>query len=94
VASSTAPRGADPVRSAVTPVTPLVSGGGEADERRLDALRAGVPPRPDPEARERIAAMLYHITGWEMFGADERAYVSRMWAQDWDSPEDSVYDRP
>ena len=24
--------------------------------------------------------------------ADERAYVSRLWAQDWDSPEDSAGD--
>lgn len=22
----------------------------------------------------------------------ERAYVSRLWAEDWDSPEDSIYD--
>jgi hypothetical protein len=24
--------------------------------------------------------------------SDERAYVSRLWAEDWNSPEDSVYD--
>lgn len=24
---------------------------------------------------------------------DVRAYVSRLWAEDWDSPEDSAYDR-
>lgn len=24
--------------------------------------------------------------------ADMRAYVSRLWAEDWDSPEDAVYD--
>lgn len=47
---------------------------------------------PDPGARERLAQMLYRITGWEVFGGDERAYVSRLWAEDWDSPEDSVYD--
>jgi hypothetical protein len=26
--------------------------------------------------------------------SDERAYVSRLWAEDWNSPEDSVYDEP
>lgn len=25
--------------------------------------------------------------------ADVRAYVSRLWAEDWDCPEDAVYDR-
>lgn len=24
--------------------------------------------------------------------SSERAYVSRLWSEDWDSPEDSVYD--
>lgn len=24
---------------------------------------------------------------------DEREYVSRLWAEDWDSPEDAAYDR-
>lgn len=24
---------------------------------------------------------------------DVRAYVSRLWAEDWDSPEDQIYDR-
>lgn len=96
MASSTAPHGGYLATSAVTPVTPLVTTGGatEADEQRVRALRAGVPPRPDPDARDRIATMLYRITGWEMFGAGERAYVSRLWAQDWDSPEDSAYDQP
>jgi hypothetical protein len=65
-----------------------------ADDQRLRELRAGVPPRPDPDARDRIATMLYRITGWEMFSGGERAYVSRLWAQDWDSPEDSAYDQP
>lgn len=46
----------------------------------------------DPCARLRLAEILYRITGWEVFGADERAYVSRLWAEDWDSPEDSAYD--
>ncbi|HXP21635.1 MAG TPA: hypothetical protein VN840_18485 [Streptosporangiaceae bacterium] len=94
--SSTAPRGAYPMPSAITPVTPLVTAGGasETDEQRLRALRAGVVPRPDPDARDRMATMLYHITGWDLFGAGERAYVSRLWAEDWDSPEDSAYDRP
>ena len=25
---------------------------------------------------------------------DERAYVSPLWAEDWDSPEDAIYDEP
>ena len=29
---------------------------------------------------------------WRGEEADERAYVSRLWAQDWDSPEDSAWD--
>jgi hypothetical protein len=94
--ASTAPRGGYLTPPAVTPVVPRLTPdrAGEADEQRVSALRAGVPVRPDPDARDRIATVLYHITGWEMFGASERAYVSRLWAQDWDSPEDCAYDQP
>lgn len=96
MAPSTVPPGAYLTRSAVTPVTPLVTPAGvpEADEQRIRALSAGAPPRPDPEARDRLASMLYQITGWELFGTNERDYLSRLWAQDWDSPEDSAYDQP
>lgn len=65
----------------------------QADEQHVRALSTGEPLHPDPDARIRLAAALYRITGWEIFGgADERAYVSRLWAEDWDSPEDSAYD--
>jgi hypothetical protein len=63
-------------------------------EERVEALREVQVSRPDPGAHDRIAAVLYRITGWELFGDDERAYVSRLWAEDWDSPEDTVYDEP
>jgi hypothetical protein len=78
---------------AVAPATPNLNPEAVADEQ-IDALRARPTPQPDPGARARIAGILYRITGWEMFAADERAYVSRLWAEDWDSPEDSVYDGP
>jgi hypothetical protein len=96
MASSTAPHGAYLAGPTATPVTPLITpaNAAEADEQRLRALQVGVPLRPDPDARDRIATMLYQITGWEMFGASERPYISRLWAQDWDSPEDSAYDVP
>lgn len=62
----------------------------EADERRITT---GETSNGDPHARERLARLLYQITGWETFGGDERAYVSRLWAEDWDNPEDSAYDQ-
>jgi hypothetical protein len=45
---------------------------------------------PDPGARLRMAAALHGVTGWDIFPelSDDRAYVSRLWAEDWDSPED------
>lgn len=61
-------------------------------EERAVALEQQKPVTPDPDARARMAAVLYRLTGWETFGGDERAYVSRLWAEDWDSPEDSIYD--
>ena len=53
--------------------------------------------KPDPHARARMAAILYEITRWDVFAdaddeVDERAYVSRLWAEDWDSTEDAIYD--
>jgi len=65
----------------------------EADEAHVRALRADQPPRPDPGARARMAGLLYEITGWETFSSNsDRAYVSRLWSEDWDSPEDAAYD--
>ena len=81
--------------SVVTPVARAVSLDDvqQADERHVQALSTGEPLHPDPDARFRLATVIYRITGWEIFtGDDERAYVSRLWAEDWDSPEDSAYD--
>lgn len=60
--------------------------------QRVQRLMQLTPPKGDPMARNRIAAALYRATGWEVFAEDERAYVSRLWAEDWDSPEDAAYD--
>lgn len=58
---------------------------------------SGVPSARDASGEAtpafRIAELLDRITGWELFGGgDERAYVSTLWAEDWDSPEDSAGD--
>jgi hypothetical protein len=67
----------------------------EANEQRARAVsEARTALHPDPTARSRYARLLYAITGWEVFGGDERGYVSRLWAEDWESPEDSAYDEP
>ena len=61
----------------------------------MQRLTVRVPVAGDPTARLRIAAALHRLTGWDVFADDaeaERAYVSRLWAEDWDSPEDAVYD--
>lgn len=42
-------------------------------------------------AAARALAVRDLISEW-VRDADERAYVSRLWAQDWDSPEDSAWD--
>ncbi|MGH3965073.1 MAG: hypothetical protein ACRDRY_17745 [Pseudonocardiaceae bacterium] len=52
---------------------------------------------PAPDARAKLAALLHKVTRWPMFlehGDEEaaRTYVSRLWAEDWDSGGDSVYD--
>ena len=47
----------------------------------------------DPMARLRMATLLHEATGWDIFPElDERAQVSRLWAQDWDSLEDVRHD--
>lgn len=47
----------------------------------------------DLDARRRWARLLYAIGGWDIFSAEgERGYVSKLWSEDWDSPEDTVYD--
>lgn len=73
--------------------------------RELDELRerserlvngASSSTTPDPDARDRMAAVMYRLTGWPVFRSDEeqdeRAYVSRLWAEDWDCDEDAIYD--
>jgi hypothetical protein len=42
--------------------------------------------------RKREAAAIRRVLGHDDDEAAMRAYVSRLWADDWDSPEDSVYD--
>jgi hypothetical protein len=42
--------------------------------------------------RSREAAAIRHVLGHDDDEAAMRAYVSRLWADDWNSPEDSVYD--
>jgi hypothetical protein len=55
----------------------------------LDGSRRSLP---DARARARIAAALFRTTHWSIFDDhDERAYVSRLWAEDWDCPEDAAY---
>jgi len=70
---------------------------GEPDEQMLEHARSiavGDETEPDPDARMRMASMLYAATGWDIFPeiATDREYVSRLWAEDWDSPEDAIYD--
>lgn len=42
--------------------------------------------------RKREAAAVRRVLGYEDDEEAMRAYVSRLWADDWDSDEDSVYD--
>ena len=42
--------------------------------------------------RKREAAAIRRVLGHDDDEAAMRAYVSRLWADDWDSAEDSVYD--
>jgi hypothetical protein len=42
--------------------------------------------------RIREAAAVKRVLGHDDDEAAMRAYVSRLWAEDWNSPEDSVYD--
>jgi hypothetical protein len=62
---------------------------------RMQRLMTAATPTGDAAARSRIAAALHQVTGWDVFAEDaeaDRAYVSRLWAEDWDSPEDAIYD--
>lgn len=57
-------------------------------------LMSSTPIVGDPHARERMADLLHRATGWDLFVPGDREYVSRLWAEDWDSAEDAVYDEP
>jgi len=58
-----------------------IAGGGVMTAHRRDRRNVTSPSRADgPETQE------HHI------GDFDASYVSRLWAQDWDSAEDSVYD--
>src|SRR5258708_37794407 len=83
-----------PPASPGTPVTPVLTSADapEPGEREMSAVLAGSQPDPDPEAPARYAALIYRITGWDAFSDPAREYVSRLWAEDWDSPEDAAYD--
>lgn len=78
--------------AAVTPAPPQLVPE-EVSEADIQRISAGEEPSGDPQARQRLAQVLYRITGWEIFGDGERSYVSRLWAEDWDSPEDAIYDQ-
>lgn len=76
---------------------PLVAPADPGDDQLAEhaqSVVAGEVDHPDPNARVRIASMLYSVTGWDIFPelATDRDYVSRLWAEDWDSPEDAIYD--
>jgi len=67
----------------------------EPDADHVDRIARGEDAlNPDPTARRRMASLLQSATGWDIFPELEpdRAYVSRLWAEDWDSPEDSAHD--
>jgi hypothetical protein len=42
--------------------------------------------------RQQEAAAVKRVLGHDDDEAAMRAYVSRLWAEDWDSPEDAIYD--
>lgn len=65
-----------------------------ADADHVDRITVGESPKPDQSAHRRMAELLHHATGWDIFpeSSYDRSYVSRLWAEDWNSPEDSVYD--
>jgi hypothetical protein len=58
------------------------------------SIATGEALKPDPDARVRMASKLHAATRWDIFPelASDREYVSRLWAEDWDSPEDAIYD--
>jgi len=59
----------------ITPVTGAITSAEvqEVDKQHVLALSMDEPLRPDPNARAKIAALLYLITGWETFGYAELA---------------------
>jgi hypothetical protein len=68
---------------------------------RWRALRGQYTPREfDPEAAKDLVNVAREFSDLRrratttLLGdeADERAYVSRLWTEDWDCDEDSVYD--
>jgi hypothetical protein len=74
-------------------VAPADAPGDQLDEHAR-SIEDGEAVQPDPDARIRMANMLHSVTGWDIFPelATDRDYVSRLWAEDWDSPEDAIYD--
>jgi hypothetical protein len=46
---------------------------------------------PSPELARKL--MTWTDEEFEAYRASVRAYVSRLWAQDWDCDEDQAYDR-
>lgn len=67
----------------------------DVDKEHVERIKRGAEGvDPDPSARSRMAALLQSVTGWDIFPelSPDRLYVSRLWAEDWNSPEDSVYD--
>jgi hypothetical protein len=75
---------------------PLLADAGEGDEQldeHAQSITTGEAPEPDPDARIRWALVLNHLTGWDFPELPtDRAYISRLWAEDWESPEDAIYD--
>lgn len=43
--------------------------------------------------REREAAAIQRVLGYDDDEEAMRAYVSRLWAEDWDCPEDGIFDQ-
>lgn len=73
--------------------------GGSATTTNPDAsgYRLPEPDRPIPTSAVVVvegeaAVDDPQLVGVEVAEAEARAYVSALWAEDWDSPEDRVYD--
>lgn len=77
------------LRSAIPGSAPLPT----IDPASVDGYVHVAPTHGDPSARLRWAELIHDVTGWDFPEIPgDREYVSRLWAEDWDSPEDSVYD--